>query len=363
MSQQAGQSSSKVDERGVLSRYIAFTRPFTLLPPTLGVLSGAICAWGSYWNPQRTAGLEPSLNWGIVWTVLLGSACAALLNAASNVINQIYDLEIDTVNKPHRMLPSKKISLAAAWRYTWFLYALAVIPTWLVVIYPARTWLDHLLVPEEVRAGLEGIGPWAWSLTTWHACFVIYILGMVFTFIYSAPSLGRTKSHAIGANITIAIPRGCLLKVAGWAMVGPVVAAEPWYIGIIFALFLLGAASTKDFADMDGDRAGGCYTLPIRFGVKRAAWMMAPSFVLPWLLVPIGTLVPDPFDPGHPILTGNATALVVLGLGLALWGSYTVWLILRDPEAMAKVENHPSWTHMYLMMMFAQIGFAAAYLL
>ena len=30
------------------------------------------------------------------------------------------------------------------------------------------------------------------------------------------------------------------------------------FIGGIFGLYLLGAASTKDFADIDGDRAGGC---------------------------------------------------------------------------------------------------------
>ncbi len=343
-----------------IRRYVAFTRPFTLLPPTLGVISGAICAWGSYWNPDPTRTLTP----GVVLTVILGSACAALLNAASNVINQVYDLPIDRVNKPNRMLPSGRISLRAAWRYTWFLYALAVLPTWFVVIHPAQGFRDRLLVPAAVAATLHGPVDWALALLEWHACFFIYLAGMLFTFVYSAPALGRTKRHAIGANVTIAIPRGMLLKVAGWSMVGPVLAAEPWYIGAIFALFLLGAASTKDFSDMEGDRAGGCYTLPIRYGVRRAAWMMAPSFILPWLLMPLGVVLPDPFDPAghHPVLTGNPVALMVLGLVLTAWGGYTVWLILRDPEAMAKVENHPSWTHMYLMMMTAQVGFAVAYL-
>ena len=31
------------------------------------------------------------------------------------------------------------------------------------------------------------------------------------------------------------------------------------------------------------------------------------------------------------------------------------------PEELAATENHPSWTHMYRMMMVAQIGFALAY--
>ena len=44
-----------------------------------------------------------------------------------------------------------------------------------------------------------------------------------------------------------------------------------------------------------------------------------------------------------------------------LWGSYTVYLLLRDPDSLTETENHPSWTHMYLMMMAAQVGFALAY--
>jgi hypothetical protein len=36
-------------------------------------------------------------------------------------------------------------------------------------------------------------------------------------------------------------------------------------------------------------------------------------------------------------------------------------LHVRDPDELATTENHPSWTHMYLMLMCAQIGFALAY--
>ena len=60
--------------------------------------------------------------------------------------------------------------------------------------------------------------------------------------------------------LQIEAPRGILLKVAGWAMVAHVAFTEPWYIGGVIGLFLIGAASTKDFADMEGDRAGGCKT-------------------------------------------------------------------------------------------------------
>jgi len=91
--------------------------------------------------------------------------------------------------------------------------------------------------------------------------------------------------------------------------------------------------------------------------------MIAPFYVVPWLLLPIGAWVENPWSPSNTILTGNPWLLTGLGAILALWGTYTVVLILRDPDALAESENHPSWTHMYLMMMTAQAGFAVAYLL
>jgi 4-hydroxybenzoate polyprenyltransferase len=317
----------------VLKHYLALARPFTLLPPLLGIVSGAVCAWGSAHNPDPSRQLTSS----VILTVALGSICAAFLNAANNALNQIYDLEIDRINKPNRPLPADALTMRQAWAFTWIMYALGLVPTWLVVVHPFTTWDSKFLAP-----------------LAWHECFFIYFAAFISTFIYSVPAFGRTKAHPIGANLTIAIPRGCLLKVAGWTMVARATFAEPWFIGLIFMVFLLGAASTKDFSDIEGDRAGGCRTLPIAFGVRRAAWMIAPFFVLPWLLMPAGVAM--------GILTGNAAALVVLGFVLALWGVYTVWLIVRNPDELTATENHPSWRHMYLMMMAAQIGFAAAYL-
>jgi 4-hydroxybenzoate polyprenyltransferase len=247
---------------------------------------------------------------------------AAVLNAASNAINQIYDLAIDRVNKPKRPLPSGTLSIPQAWAFTIAAFVLAWILAWL--------------------AAPQGR----------HECFWIVMFTSVLVWAYSAPPL-RTKRHGIWANVTIAIPRGVLLKVAGWSTVKTIIGLEPWYIGSIFGLFLLGAASTKDFADIEGDRADGCQTLPILYGVKKAAWMIAPFFVLPFVLIPIGVW--------KGILTGNSTLLMILGVTLMAYGAFTVYLLVRRPEDLATTENHPSWTHMYLMMMVAQVGFALAY--
>jgi len=298
------------------SLYLGLSRPFTLVAPALGVMSGAITA----------AGAAPREHWStalVVYTAL-GAAMAATLNAANNALNQIYDLEIDGINKPRRPLPSGRLSRRDAWTFTWIAYAVALGLAWLIA-------------PQ---------GP--------HECFWIVVSATIATFVYSCPPL-RTKQHGIWANITIAIPRGVLLKVAGWSCVKTVWGLEPWFIGTIFGLFLLGASTTKDFADMKGDAAGGCRTLPLIYGVRRAAWMISPSFVVPFLLIAVGA--------ANGILTGNHALLHLLAAIMTTYGIYVCYLMLRRPEDLAVEANHVSWAHMYRMMFVAQVGFALAYLL
>jgi 4-hydroxybenzoate polyprenyltransferase len=295
---------------------LEFSRPFTLVAPALGFISGAATAYG--------AAPRDSWRWEIVVYPLIGALMAAVLNAASNAINQIYDLEIDRVNKPKRPLTSGRLSMRDAWRFTWAAYAAALVLAWLVA--------------PDGR----------------HECFWLVVVAGLITILYSVPP-ARTKRLGIWANLTIAIPRGVLLKVAGWSSVKTIMGTEPWYIGAIFGLFLLGASTTKDFADMEGDARGGCRTLPIIYGVRRAAWMISPSFVIPFLMISFGSWA--------GILTGNFLLLQALSFGMTAYGLYVCYLMLRRPEDLAIEENHVSWAHMYRMMFVAQIGFAIAYLL
>jgi 4-hydroxybenzoate polyprenyltransferase len=295
---------------------LEFSRPFTLVAPALGFVSGAATAYGAVpreaWDPD------------LIVYPLIGALMAAILNAGNNALNQIYDLEIDRVNKPKRPLPSNRLTLRDAWLFTWVTYAIALVLAWMVA--------------PKGR----------------HECFWLVLLAVICTYIYSVPPL-RTKKRGIWANVTIAIPRGVLLKVAGWSSVKTMLGLEPWYIGAIFGLFLLGASTTKDFADMEGDARGGCRTLPIIYGVSRAAWMISPSFVLPFLMISAGAWA--------GILTGHFALLQLLAVVMTLYGIYVCYLMLRRPEDLAVEENHVSWAHMYRMMFVAQIGFALAYIL
>jgi len=296
-----------------LKIYWELMRPFTLLAPTVGFISGGLIAIG--------ASSPAVVTFTHIYPIILGALSATFLNAASNVVNQYFDIGIDTINKPNRPLPSGRISLRNSRLFA-------------IVLYSFSLFLSYSVPNKQFIT-------------------IILITGLI-TYAYSAPPL-RTKRWAIPANLTIAIPRGCLLIVAGWTAVRSFYIFEPWFIGSIFALYLLGAASTKDFSDIKGDKMYECNTIPIILGAKKAAITMTPFFVLPFILIPYGKI--------NGILTGSPIVLYPLTTILVVWGGYTAYLILRKPEDLTLEANHISWKHMYLMLLVGQIGFALAYLI
>ncbi len=290
--------------------YWIFARPFTLAPPMVGIFCGSLIGYGA------THARFEALN------VALAVAAAGILNAASNGLNQIYDLENDRVNKPHRPLPSGKMTRREAWIFVAIAYAVA------------------LAMAASV------------NLQT----FAIYAIAGIATVAYSAPPI-RLKRHPIGSNLIIALVRGELLKVAGWAAIATVLSSwEPWYIGFIYFVFLLGATTTKDFADIEGDRKAGCMTLPVKYGAVRSARAISFSFIVPWLIMALGVFL--------GILRGNPLAIFLLSGVMLVWGTCVIYLINKDPHRLVtEGENHPAWHHMYWMMMVGHLGLAGAYLI
>jgi geranylgeranylglycerol-phosphate geranylgeranyltransferase len=300
-----------------LATTVRFARPFTLLAPALGMVSGGIAAVGF------DGRFDPSGR--DVLAIALGALMAALLNVASNGVNQIYDLEVDRINKPERPLPAGQMTVRQAWVVTVSAYAAALAVA--------------ALVNLPLLAIVAGTA--------------------LLTYAYSGPPF-RTKRHWLLANLTIATPRGFLLPLAGWIAVrggagftDDLLPRDAWILAAASGLFILGAASTKDFADMEGDRAGGCITLPLRFGVPTAARLVAPFLVVPW--VAVAALC------AAGVLGGNAFVLFWGSVACALLGARTAWLLVRDPDALTRQSTHPSWVLMYLLMLLVQVVTALAY--
>jgi 4-hydroxybenzoate polyprenyltransferase len=300
--------------------WVDLVRPFTLLPPAIGMISGALSA----------AGAGRALHDGAraVSLVACGSLMAATLNAASNVLNQVHDLELDRINKPERPIPSGAISLRGATAFALVLYAAAIALAFLAT--PGK----H---PE--------VG--------WIVVFTAAV-----TWAYSAPPLRARNSWWLGP-LVIAVPRGLLLKVAGWGTLAPVFSdREPWILGGVFFFYVLGAAPTKDFADMEGDRAGGSNSLPIRFGPVVAARLIAPFLCLPGLLL---ALLPRIHAGGRPLLSMLPLPSLLAGIAIGAHGLWIARLLVTSGASLAARGERRSWRHMYLLMMELQVAAAVLY--
>jgi chlorophyll/bacteriochlorophyll a synthase len=306
---------------GRLRAAFDLTRPETLLLPMAAVASGATAS---------------AVKAGAIQTLVVTERVApvalamALLNAASNVLNQVCDLETDRINKPWRPLPAGKLTQSEGLVFAVGLYAAGL--------------------SAAALGGLE--------------VFSLAVVILLATIAYSVPPI-RLKRWAWPAQATIALARGVLLPVVGWSCVAPALADfEPWGIGTVFGLFLLGASAAKDFTDVPGDLATGCNTLPSLYGPRGASWRIAPFFVAPWLLWPTGAWLCR--MSGEPLIGGNRIVLTLLGVSLALCGLRAV-VLLGDLDATAgagpRSENHPAWRLMYRMMMAAYLGIAVASLL
>ncbi len=310
--------------------FIDLIRPFTLLAPLIGGICGGLMGWVSVQNDPRPPlpflfinEHFPFLQYrpGFI-QLFIGAGTLIILNAASNALNAVYDVEIDKINKPYRPIPSGIVTKDEARTVAWILYPL--------VLFRAM-----LLDREPGTPGFFGL-------------FVLLI--MLITIAYSTRPL-RLKKRLWISNITIAFARGLLGFVAAWSIFGnPFESAVPWLIGGVMMIFLIGAITSKDFTDMKGDRIHGVRTLPVVYGVRKSAIISGPFFVLPFILILIGLMT--------DVLELPMFWLVLL----AIWGVITAILMQTVATKEEKLfENTFVWVNMYLMLMAMQIFFCATY--
>ena len=300
--------------------YIDLIRPFTLLAPTIGGISAGLIGLSA----ANGGTLSGPIIIGNITALIWGVSTLVIVNAASNALNGAYDVEIDKINKPYRPVPSGVVTKDEARSLAWFLY--------IVTIWRAAT---------------------VFQLT--YSFLVLCI--MLITIGYSMPPL-RFKQRLWWSNLTVAWARGMLGFVAAWSIFDDPLLPHgslpfdltPFTIGGIMFLFLVGATTTKDFTDIEGDRKFGMRTLPVVFGPRRAAMYSSPFLVIPFLLIPIAAY----FD----ILKPQAALLAVL----VVWGFYLIYLLDKAKfEQDTRLENSPVWKHMYLILLTMQIGFMVVY--
>jgi len=156
----------------------------------------------------------------------------ALITAAGNVINDFFDAKIDAINRPDRPIPSGVVSRTAARGFAITLF------------------LAGILV----------------SFFTNSLCIGITILNSLILITYAA----KLKSTPLFGNIAVAYLSASIFLFGG-ALNGWDGLIRIIPIAAITFFAMLSRELLKDAEDVEGDRAGGADTVPIRIGIKKTS--------------------------------------------------------------------------------------------
>ncbi len=214
-----------------LRGYILLSRPFNVLISMLSIfIAIVICG-------------------NLAWIIKVLAACfsGGFITAASNTINDYYDVEIDRINKPNRPIPAGIVKRKHAFVFSLFLYAAGI--------------LLGILI----------------NLTA----FVIALSTSLLLFFYSA----KLKRTVLLGNLAVSLSTA-LAFIYGGVAVGRVNNA---IIPAVFAFMMhFGREIIKDMEDIEGDKKNRAITLPVRFGLIPAKWSATIIFFLLFIL----TIIP-----------------------------------------------------------------------
>ncbi|MFX1465690.1 MAG: geranylgeranylglycerol-phosphate geranylgeranyltransferase [Promethearchaeota archaeon] len=162
--------------------------------------------------------------------------------AAGNVINDVFDIEIDKINRPDRPIPSGAISLKQAKIYSIILWAIGIILSFLTVpISPAGLW-----------------------------CPIIAVFFSIIGVVYAA----KGKVMGVFGNFMVAISFS-FGYIYGGVITGALNQIESSLVIIIFFLssfFMLQSREIiKGMEDVEGDKIRQVETIAMVYGYKIAA--------------------------------------------------------------------------------------------
>ncbi len=209
--------------------------------------------------------------------MVLASLAAGLIGGGGMVVNDIFDMEIDRINKPARPLPSGAVSPRSA-------------ATFYVLLTAAGLFLN-LFLPSSAQAIAGGAA--------------------VLIFFYSY----RLKSTPLFGNVTVGLLTG-LAFIYGGAAVGNI---ERAIVPALFAFLInVGRELIKDMEDVEGDALHHAETFPVKYGMN-AALIAATLF----LLAVIGSTIIPFADHQYGIVY---FVIVIVGVDCVIaYGLFSMW--------------------------------------
>ncbi len=224
---------------GKLGGYLRLMRPVNCIMMGFAVVVGATLA-----SPDVSSVFWPNLIYGFI--------IGFVLTAASMVINDYFDREIDAINEPNRPIPS------------------------------------GLIEPKEAVAfgfTLTAIGFAAASLTNIF-CFVIAIIAWVVFLAYTTIGKRSGLPGNFLVSICVAVP-----FIYGSYTVANAIRLNVLIFASMAFLSNTGREITKGIVDVQGDRTKGIQTLAVRYGEKTAAVAASLFYFSAVLLSPIPWLL------------------------------------------------------------------------
>jgi 4-hydroxybenzoate polyprenyltransferase len=257
---------------------------------------------------------------------IVAAVCAAFIQGASNIFNQLYDLEIDRINKPDRPIVSGQ--------YT-----------------PLQAKVFVTLQTIAAFASFAYCGARGFMMLCAVAAGII---------MYSVPPF-KFKDGMYRSVTWLGFVREYIGHLTGWALMAPIFdgRVEPYLVALPFFIYMAGVISVKDLCDIEGDRHEGVHTIATEWGEDACAKIIRWFWFMPWILLAVITYM------GY--LKVNIT-LVLFWCALGVvWGLYVGQMVIAAPRALATgifgFKFHPGFFHAYYLSMFMNWGLTLGYML
>lgn len=215
-----------------------FSRPHTIIGTAMGIISVSLLA------VENLSDFSPLFLTGMIQAVI----AALFMNVYIVGLNQLFDVEIDKVNKPYLPLACGEYSLRVG-----------------IGIVTAAAIMSF------------GIGLFVGSWPLFWALFISFILGTAYSI--NLPFL-RWKRFAVVAAICILAVRAVIVQLAFFLHIQnfvfrrPVSFSRPLVFATAFmSFFSVVIALFKDIPDIDGDRIFGIRSFSVRLGQHRVFWI------------------------------------------------------------------------------------------
>ncbi|XP_006657211.3 probable homogentisate phytyltransferase 1, chloroplastic [Oryza brachyantha] len=221
-----------------LDAFYRFSRPHTVIGTALSIVSVSLLA------VESLSDMSPLFLTGLLEAVV----AALFMNIYIVGLNQLFDIEIDKVNKPTLPLASGEYSPATG---------VALVSAFAVMSF--------------------GLGWAVGSRPLFLALFISFILGTAYSI--NLPFL-RWKRSAVVAALCILAVRAVIVQLAFFLHIQTFVFGRPAVFSrpLIFAtafmtFFSVVIALFKDIPDIEGDRIFGIRSFSVRLGQKKVFWI------------------------------------------------------------------------------------------